>query len=433
MNKINHRDATMEEKKNTENGQRRPSFFAEIKEYFCLALRNLRSRHLRSWLTILGIIIGVFLIISLISLSEGLRETLVKQLRMLGGDLIFVMPGGDFGDMMVAVMGGVELSDADVRTIKRTRGVEQVVVFPYAAGVMRHEGVAEMTFLAGIAWDEATSILKEDMGFKTAEGKFPLSGRREVLIGNLVPIEIFPGIGVGDEVMIKGRRLTVAGILMSLGNRQDDSMIILDLDDFRAATGKKDGAQMAVVKPNPDFNVKNVVENIEIALEETGKRRLGEDAPAFSVITGEAMSELAENIMGIIQVVIFVFASIALIVGGIGITNTMYTSVRERTREIGIMKAVGAKNSAVLTIFLAESGIIGLIGGAGGTLLGIILAKVVEIYGRAHPMFYISASVTPGLIVFGLSFSLVVGCLAGFFPARKAAKLKPVDALRRYE
>lgn len=113
--------------------------------------------------------------------------------------------------------------------------------------------------------------------------------------------------------------------------------------------------------------------------------------------------------------------------------NTMYTSVRERTREIGIMKAVGAKNSAVLTIFLFESGIIGIIGGIGGTLLGIILAKSIEIYGQAHPMFYITASVSPGLIIFGLVFSFLVGCLSGLFPARKAAKLKPVEALRHYE
>lgn len=113
--------------------------------------------------------------------------------------------------------------------------------------------------------------------------------------------------------------------------------------------------------------------------------------------------------------------------------NTMFTSVRERTREIGIMKAIGAKNSAVLAIFLIESGIIGIVGGIGGTVLGIILAKTVEIYGQYHPMFYISASVGPGLIVFGLVFSLLVGCLSGFFPARRAARLKPVDALRRFE
>jgi len=402
-------------------------------EYFNLALRNLKSRQLRSWLTIFGIVIGVFLIISLISLSEGLQDTIMTQLRMMGGDLIFVMPGGDFGDMMTAILGGVELNDADIRAIERVRGVEAVVIFPYATEIARHEGAAKMVLLAGVAWDKATQILKEDMGYQTTEGDFPRSGRREVVLGNLVSKEIFPGIGVGDEIIIKGRKFKVSGILMSVGSKQDDSMVIMDLDDFRTVTGKREGTQMAIVKPNPDFNVDEVVKNITAALEETGRRRSGEDAPKFSVITSETVSDMVGNIMGVLQVVIIAFASIALIVGGIGIMNTMYTSVRERTREIGIMKAVGAKNSAILTIFLFESAIIGLIGGIGGTLLGIILAKVIEMYGNVHPMFYISASITPGLIIFGLAFSLLVGCLSGFFPARRAAQLKPVDALRRFE
>ena len=145
------------------------------------------------------------------------------------------------------------------------------------------------------------------------------------------------------------------------------------------------------------------------------------------------MGDIAGNILAIIQLAVVGFASIAIVVGGIGITNTMFSSVRERTREIGIMKAIGAKNSAVLTIFLLEAAIIGLIGGIGGTLLGFILAKLITIYGQFHPLFYFSASITPGLVIFGLVFSIGVGCLAGFFPARRAAKLKPVEALRRFE
>jgi len=406
----------------------------QIKEYFYLALRNLRSRRLRSWLTIFGIVIGVFLIISLISLSQGLKTSLMSQLRMMRGDLIFVMPGGEgFNEMMTALFGGMELTNAEIRAIEKTRGVETVVVFPYGAEVTRYEGAAKTTFLAGVAWDKALSVLKEDMGYKTTEGDFPRSGKREILIGNFVSKEIFPGIRVGDEIVIKGRKFRVSGILMSLGSKQDDSMIILDLEDFRQITGKRTGSQMAIVKPISAFNVKEVVKNIEAALEDVGKRKAGKEAPAFSVITGETWAGIVENIMGVIQAVILAFASIALLVGGIGIMNTMYTSVRERTREIGIMKAVGAKNSAVLTIFLFESGMIGIIGGVGGTLLGIILAKSIEIYGQVHPMFYITASVTPGLIIFGLVFSFFVGCLSGIFPARKAAKLKPVEALRRFE
>jgi len=145
------------------------------------------------------------------------------------------------------------------------------------------------------------------------------------------------------------------------------------------------------------------------------------------------MGEIAGSILMLIQVAVFAFASIAIIVGGIGIMNTMFTSVRERTREIGIMKAIGATNNAVLAIFLMEAGIIGFGGGIGGTILGILAAKLLEAYSRINPIFYLNPSVTPGLILFGLFFSFFVGSLAGFFPARKAATLKPVEALRRYE
>ena len=124
------------------------------------------------------------------------------------------------------------------------------------------------------------------------------------------------------------------------------------------------------------------------------------------------------------------FASIAVIVGGIGIMNTMYTSVRERTKEIGILKAVGAKRSTITLIFLIESGLIGLVGGMGGMVFGLGLAKLIEAIGQVHPLFYIKASLSPSIIIFGMGFSFLIGCLSGFLPARNAANLKPVDALR---
>ena len=182
------------------------------------------------------------------------------------------------------------------------------------------------------------------------------------------------------------------------------------------------------------YSVEQVAKSIKANLENQAKRRAGRQGEnSYSVFTSEAMSGIVGGIMGIIQVVVFAFGSIAVAVGGIGIMNTMYTSVRERTREIGILKAVGAKNSTIVLIFLIESGIIGLIGGLGGMIPGLGLAKLIQAFGQVHPIFYIEASVTPGIIIFGLLFSFGVGCLSGFFPARSAAKLKPVEALRRYE
>ena len=187
---------------------------------------------------------------------------------------------------------------------------------------------------------------------------------------------------------------------------------------------------MAFAKIKPGFSVDKVVENIKYELEENKKRKSKEDSASFTVLTSEKISKIVGDIMGIIQAVIFGFASIAIVVGAIGTMNTMYTSVRERIREIGIMKAIGAKNSTITTIFLIESGIFGMIGGIGGTLLGLILAKTIEIYFNVNPMFYLKASISPGLILFALTFSFLVGCISGVLPARSASKLKPVDALR---
>lgn len=406
----------------------------EVKEYLKIAIRNLRTRSLRSWLTILGIIIGVFLIISLLSLSEGIKQTINQQLRSLGGEMIFVMPG-DISNIMAMFTSGTKLEKEDIETIERTRGVETVLTMSYQSLVARYEDEGKMVFISGLSWEKGIEIMERFQGWSLKEGEWPTPGKREVIIGKQVETEIFEKpVEVGNEIIIKGRRFKVVGILNSLGSKQDDSSLYLDLSLYQDLTGEKRGtAQMAMVKVKDGSDVNKVAEDIKENLSETRKRRTGTDVADFSVITSEKMGDIAGSIMAVIQFAIIAFAGIAIIVGGIGIMNTMFTSVRERTREIGIMKAIGAKNSAVLTIFLFEAGIIGFGGGIGGTILGVGLAKAIELYGQVHPLFYFTASVTPGLIIFGLVFSFLVGCISGFFPARQAARLKPVEALRRYE
>ncbi|PIV65137.1 MAG: hypothetical protein COS09_01145 [Candidatus Nealsonbacteria bacterium CG01_land_8_20_14_3_00_12] len=407
---------------------------AEVKEYFHIAIRNLRTRSLRSWLTILGIVIGVFLIISLLSLSEGIKQTINQQLRSLGGEMIFVMPG-DISNIMAMFTSGAKLEKEDIGAIERTRGVETVLTMSYQSLVARYGQEGKMVFMSGLSWEKGIEIMERFQGWSLKQGEWPTPGKREILIGKQVETEIFEKpVKVGSEIVIKGKRFKVVGILNSLGSKQDDSSLYLDLSLYQDLTGEKRGAaQMAMVKVRDGSDVNKVAEDIKENLSETRKRRIGTDVADFSVITSEKMGDIAGSIMAVIQFAIIAFAGIAIVVGGIGIMNTMFTSIRERTREIGIMKAVGARNSAVLIIFLFEAGIIGFAGGIGGTFLGAGLAKAIEMYGQVHPLFYFSASITPGLIVFGLVFSFLVGCLSGFFPARRAANLKPVEALRRYE
>ncbi len=407
----------------------------KLKEYFNIAIRNIRTRTLRNFLTILGIVIGVFLIISLLSLSEGLKSTINQQLQSMGGEMVMVMPGGDEDIFSSMMFGGVKLQPEDMEAIKKADGVDEVLGLSYTGSVVRYKDEAKQAAIAGYdPWKEGLEILSFFQGWSIAEGRWPSKGN-QILIGSHVTNEIFSKkVEIGSEMVIKGRRFEIAGALNSLGSKQDDSMIYMDMKVYQELTGEKRGTAayaMVTLEEGVDENV--VAEKIEESLKETRKRRIGTDEADFSVLTSEKMGNMVDTILGIIQFVIIAFASVAIVVGGIGIMNSMFTSVKERTKEIGIMKAIGATNSAVLSIFLFEAGIIGFVGGIGGTLLGAGLAKTIELYGQAHPLFYFSASITPGLIIFGLVFSFVVGCLAGFFPARQAAKLKPVEALRRYE
>jgi putative ABC transport system permease protein len=400
-----------------------------LKEYFKIAIKNLRTRPIRSWLTIFGIVIGVFLIVSLLSLSEGVKQTINKQLQMMGGDVIMVLPG-EFSDIITTMFGGSELSEEDIRAIKKAEGVDLALPMRYKAELVRYKNQQKTSLIYGLPMREGMDALKDQMGWTLTEGEWPIINKREVILGSLIPEEIFPGIGVGDEIKIGGQRYDVVGILVSLGSKQDDQMIGMDLELFGELTGDRRGAPMVFVTVRPGYTADEVAENIEERLEETRKRKRGEDLPPFSVITSEKIAGIAGNILDVVQIAVLLFASIGMVVGGIGIMNTMYTSVHERTKEIGIMKAIGAKSSTITMIFLVESGVVGLMGGIGGTVLGLGLAKLVELYGDAHPVLYIDASVSPFIAFFGLAFSFLVGCISGFLPARKASKLKPVDALR---
>jgi len=404
-----------------------------FKEYLKIAVKNLRTRQLRSWLTILGIVIGVFLIMSLLSLSQGLKNTVMNQLKAVGTDIVMIMPG-DISNLMTTMMGGMELTEEDLNTIKNTEGVEQVLPNAYKAVLMQYEHQTKTVILYGMDIRNALDVYQNDMGMKIEKGRWPIAGKREIVLGSLVPVDVFPGLKINTIATIKGRQFEIVGILESRGSKQDDMMAGLDINLYREVTGEKKGAPQAVAKISEGYSVDQVAKNIKANLEENAKRRAGEsEGSSYSVLTSEAMGSIVGNIMGVIQVVVFAFGSIAILVGGIGIMNTMYTSVRERTKEIGILKAIGAKNSTIVMIFLMESTIIGLIGGLMGMIPGLGLAKLIQILGQVYRTFYIEASITPGILFFGVLFSILIGCLSGYFPARSASKLKPVEALRRSE
>lgn len=401
---------------------------------FKIALKNLRTRRLRSWLTIVGIAIGIFLVIALFSLSQGIREAINSQLKALGDRILIVMPGSE-SDIFMSMMGGAKLEKEDIAAIQDTKGVEEVVTFSYSADSIRYMGETKQIILTAVPLRQGLDVLRENQGFSLKTGTWPRASRREVIIGAQLENNIFSNkVRVGDMITIGGKRIEVVGILNSLGSKYDDTTVFLDQDLYMELTGiQDDSAQQAIVKIGEDESPDKVAERIEENLMSVRKRKRGTDEQDFMVLTSEKMGQIAGNVIGILQVAVIGFAGIAIIVGGIGIMNTMFTSVRERIREIGIMKAIGARNTTISRIFLLESGIIGLIGGLGGTIVGIIFAKGIELYFQIHPVIYLKAYISSGIIIFGLLFSFVLGCLSGYLPARSAAKLKPAESLRRFE
>lgn len=408
---------------------------AEVREYFRIAVRNIRTRRLRSWLTILGIVVGIFLVIALISLSSGLKNSIMKQIAALGGDVILVMPGS-LDDPMMTFAGGGKLSKEDIQAVKEIRDVDVALPTDQKAEFVRFNNVQKTVFVIGMPWDEGREFLTNFQGWELEEGDWPSPGKRELLAGSLVADKDFFGkrVQAGDEIVVNGRKFTVKGILESIGSRSDDTSIYVDWPIYQEITGDRTGEAFAImVKAKEGVSADKLADEIKVKLDEVRKRKRGEDVSDFSVITPEKMNSIAGGITGAIQAAVFLFAGISIFVGGLSITNAMYTAVRERTREIGVMKAIGATNKAIIFIFLIESGIIGLVGGAGGVTLGLVVAKLAERYAGGDNAFMLEAYISPQLIIFGLAFSFLVGCISGYLPARRAAKLKPTEALRSYE
>lgn len=404
-------------------------------EYYKIAARNLKMRSLRSWLTVFGIVIGVFLIITLLSLSEGIKDTINRQLMSLGGDMIFVMPGDESNPLSGIMYGGEKLQKSDIEIVKKAGGVDQVLPVSYRGINVRYRETNKVLVVEGFPLREGLEIMQKFQGWSLSSGRWPQPGKKEIVVGSQYEKDIFDyKVVPGDIFTIKGKKYEVTGVLNSLGAKDDDSAIFMEIDEFQNLTGEARGtALMAMVKIVDGADVNAVAENIKESLRRVQRRQSGVDDLNFAVITSEKINDIAGGIMAVIQFVILAFASIAIVVGGIGITNTMYTSVRERTREIGIMKAIGATNGAIMSVFLFEASIIGFGGGIGGTVLGLGTALIVQAYGQVHPLFYFTASFSPWIVIFGLGFSFIVGCLAGIFPARRAAKLRPIEALRKYE
>jgi putative ABC transport system permease protein len=392
-------------------------------EYLKIAFTNLRRRKLRSWLTVIGIVIGISAIVSLTLIAQGTENAVNQAFEEFGTDVILVQGGAAFGPPTPGEYG---LKDRDINFFESFG--ETDIVIPYVYDTQEVEYKSEKKYPIVYAID--TEFWDEFLGrsnFEVERGRNFQDGETgSVIVGWKLNQNYFEKkVDLKSRIKIGGKTFKVIGIYERIGNDADDTSIAMSIDDARkvfAPEGKVTGAQI-IVKEGVDIEefAKELAEDYE---DYRGDKN-------FILSTSTAILEQINNILGIIRYVVVGIAGIALIVGSVGIANTMYMSVIERTKEIGIMKSIGATNNAILTIFLIEAAFFGIVGGIIGCIIGIGLALAaklaIEMFAPGLPFLII---IDPFVIGGALFFSVIAGLLSGILPARNASKLKPVDALR---
>lgn len=396
-------------------------------DYLKFSIEGIKKRRLRSLLTMIGIFIGIAAVVSLISLGQGLSNTVEEQFAQLGGDKIMISPGAQFG-----AFSSQKLTKDDLEVVEKTAGVDIATEMYYSSGKVQFKGESRTTYIIGLPTDDTAKIITDMQDFNAEKGRDLKEGDKyKITIGwRLWNKDFFEkSAGLRDKIQINGNEFEVVGLIGKIGNPADDAQVYIPVEVAKEIFDAGDEISMIYAQVKKGYSPDKVAEDLKEKLRDS--RNEEEGAESFSVQTFENILETFNNIFGIVQAVIIGIAAISLLVGGIGIMNTMYMSVMERTKEIGVMKAIGAKNSHILTIFLIESGIYGMIGGGIGVLIGVGIAKAVE-FAAAQYMGteILQASMSPTLIIGALLFSFIVGTISGLAPSYRASKFRPVDALR---
>jgi putative ABC transport system permease protein len=403
-----------------------------LTDLFIYSLRNLKNRKLRSWLTMLGIIIGISSVIALIGLGNGLRTAIVGQFGGISVDVLTIQAGGvNFaGPPGTTVVNPLKQYYVD--------DIERISSIDFAAARIietvrvdfnnRQRILSIITMPEGYARRQVENIAN----IKAEKGRLLKDDDRyAVVLGNNFNRKengFDRTINVGNNIRINDGVFEVVGIMDKVGSFIFDNVILMNENVLREMSENKDNVNIIVARVRSINDVDRAKEAIERYLRKERNVRVGEED--FNVETAGSTLDSVNDILGGVQAFVIIIAAISMVVGALGIINTMFTSVMERRKEIGIMKSIGAQNKDIFLLFFIESGLLGAIGGFLGILFGILFS----VLGTNALNNFLGTSVQPvisfSLILFSLIGSFILGALSGVVPAMQAAKMNPVDALR---
>ena len=398
------------------------------KESFLMAWASLIANKMRSILTMLGIIIGVAAVIALVSIGNGVKQDIQNSISSLGSNLLMVMPGAPRTPGVRPSAGSMKsLKVADYEAIAKLDGVKAASPMTNGAYVVIYQNKNWTTSVSGV---NANYLDVNNWSMKSGRflsEKNVQNRERVAVVGKTVVKNLFGDEDpVGKEIRVKNIPFRIIGVLNSkgsgaMGNDQDDMVII----PYTTAMERVDGIdylRMIYVVGKDENGIDRLQSDIENLLRvRHGIKDTNLDD--FNIQNMNSIMETMEETTGTLTLFLGAVAAISLVVGGIGIMNIMLVSVTERTREIGVRKALGATYSVIVTQFLIEAVVISLMGGIIGIILGVGSSKLI---GMASGM---STVISIPTIIMSFAFSMAIGLVFGIYPARKAAKLNPIDAL----
>jgi len=415
-------------------------------EFLRLAGQSIAHRRLRSWLTVIGVFIGITAVVALMTIGYSLEKTINSQVSgVFGADSFMIVGGEMFGGGPHG--GGAEEYALDLETLRRLEGVRAVAAVRERTGYVQGKPTVDGSILQGFLPVRGLSheLVSEfesfvgDLGVQEGGRLFDPDETSVTVLGADIAERL--GVRVGDSILVAGDgsnelELEVVGIflpsdddpandsfLAGMSQTDEDETINVPYDTMDLLWGPAEDVKLTLVRTEEGYDVDEVADRAEEILTDRGSD--------IATLTYTDLSDFIGSMTAAISGFLAGIAGISLLVGGVGVMNTMFTSVLERTKEIGVMKAVGAKNSHVLSIFLIESGLMGLVGGIVGSALGVGLSLVgVSLIDRFTAGFDMVWGIDPLLIVYTLVGSFALGAFAGLWPARRASKLPVVDALR---
>lgn len=395
------------------------------------ALQSLTANKVRSGLTILGIVIGVAAVIAMLGIGNGTKQGITEQIESLGTNLLFVNSGGDAENPEP-----LTLRDAEaIQDRSKAPSVSNVAPILQSQVTASVAGESTYTSLIGV-----TPTYFEVQSVKIAEGSAILERHvtnyeTVVILGSEVAEDLFNRTSdlVGEKVRLNGQVFTVIGVLESAGGTSfgsQDNRVLVPLSSAQvrlASRSVPDEVSMIYVQAKDSESVETAMEEVARILRARHRRNLGTDD--FEIRSTQSFLETASTITSIMTAFLGGIAGVSLLVGGIGIMNIMLVTVVERTREIGLRKAVGARRMDILIQFLLESLLLSLSGGVIGILFGYAICFLID---RLATMSGTSINpvITLDSILMATLFSLAVGIFFGLYPANRAAGLEPVEALR---